>query len=206
MLNHRIDAYELLRKLGASSHLICHLQLVGEAADELLQGYAELGVKIDSVLVELGAALHDAGKITHPSEIYGPGSLHELAGERLLLAQGVQPSVARCCVTHASWEKGELSLEERTVALADNLWKGKREPELELLIINQIASKLGHSMWDIFLHFDTLFERIATHGDIRLQRSRESSIRDGVQNSLLARKIRRNLLIFHDLDKRKLEF
>ena len=177
MLNNRNDAYELLRKLGASSHLICHLQLVGEAADELLQGYAELGVKIDSVLVELGAAVHDAGKIEHPAEIYDSGSLHELAGEKLLLAQGVQSSVARCCVTHASWKNGGLSLEEMTVALADNLWKGKRAPELELLIINEIASKSGCQMWDIFLHLDALFEKIANDGDIRLQRSREYSVR-----------------------------
>ena len=54
-----------------------HAQLVGEAADSLIVEYREPGVEFDASLIELGAAIHDAGKIVHPEELSGPGSRHE---------------------------------------------------------------------------------------------------------------------------------
>jgi hypothetical protein len=66
----------------------------------------------------------------------------------------------------------DVSFEERTVALADRLWKGMREPLLELGIIDEIAERLGVSRWDVFERLDTTFEEIAAGGDERLQRSR----------------------------------
>jgi hypothetical protein len=67
----------------------------------------------------------------------------------------------------------EVSLEERTVALADKLWKGKREAELELLIIDEVAARLGISRWDIFERLDSSFEEIASGGAERLQGSKQ---------------------------------
>ena len=172
MLNDRNDAYRLLESLGAPKHLLTHLQLVGEAADELIAAYDALGIACDATLVALGVAVHDAGKILHPSELHAPGSLHEAAGESLLLAHGVQPSVARCCATHAEWQRQDLSFEERSVALADKLWKGKREPALELLVVDEAARRLGRDRWDVFPQLDAAFESIASRGDDRLRRSR----------------------------------
>ena len=174
MLTHREDAYKLLIALGAPDRLMRHAELVSEVADQLIAVFQSLGVGLNFGLIELGAILHDAGKIQHPSELREPGSLHEQAGQTLLLANGVQPEIARCCVSHGAWQLPGVSLEERIVALADKLWKGKREPDLELSIIDEIASRLGKSRWDIFERLDTAFENIAASGSERLQSNRRS--------------------------------
>jgi hypothetical protein len=83
----------------------------------------------------------------------------------------VQPEIARCCVSHAAWDSAELSLEERTVALADKLWKGKREAALELAIIEEVAVRLGASRWDVFERLDTAFEELAAGGAERVEGS-----------------------------------
>jgi hypothetical protein len=171
MLADRENAYKLLAKLGASSRLLTHLKLVGEAADELIALYQDLNVSFDAKLIELGVAVHDAGKILHPNELGGPGSLHESSGKRLLLEHGVQQEVAECCVTHAAWDGAAISFEERSVALADKLWKGKRESELELAVIDELADRLGVDRWILFSRVDEVFEMIAADGLSRLARS-----------------------------------
>ena len=105
-------------------------------------------------------------------ELSQPGTLHEQAGEALLLSHGVQPEVARFCVTHAQWNLPDGSLEGRVVALADKLWKGKREPDLELDVIDEVAARLGGSRWDVFETLDNTFEKIAASGVERLELSR----------------------------------
>jgi len=94
-----------------------------------------------------------------------------LAGQALLLAHGVQPEIARCCASHGAWDSPGVSLEERTVALADKLWKGKREAQLELGIIDEVALRLGVSRWDIFERLDSAFELIGAQGSKRVQAS-----------------------------------
>jgi hypothetical protein len=42
------------------------LQLVGEAADALVAAYQALGLAFDLRRIELGVAVHDAGKIAYP--------------------------------------------------------------------------------------------------------------------------------------------
>ena len=98
--------------------------------------------------------------------------MHEPAGEALLLAHGVQPDVARCCVTHAKWNGVDVSFEERSIALADKLWKGKREESLELAVIDDVAARLQLGRWDVFTRLDEVFEQIASEGPARLERSR----------------------------------
>lgn len=171
MIESVADARVLLERLGAPQRLLTHLQLVGEAADQLICGYKELGIPCDFALVLLGVTVHDIGKILYPQELYCPGSQHELAGQALLLAHGVQPHVAKCCVTHAEWSAPGVSLEERTVALADKLWKGKRVGELEMMIVDEAAAKVGKERWALFMALDSIFEDIANEGPNRLARS-----------------------------------
>jgi len=172
MLKDRNEALLLLNELGAIPRLVHHGQTVGEAADALTARLQSLGVTCDARLIELGAILHDAGKIQHPQELSQPGTLHEQSGEALLLLHGVQPEVARFCVSHAGCNVPGVSLEERVVALADKLWKGKREPDLELNVIDEVAARLGGSRWDVFEALDNTFENIAAYGAGRLERSR----------------------------------
>jgi len=174
MLQGRTDAYELLRSLGAPERLIRHAQLVGEAADQLMSALQALGVAFDARTVELGAVLHDAGKIQQAQEFSESGSLHQEAGQALLLVHGVRPEVARCCASHGhgAWSQPGVSFEELVVALADKLWKGRREAALELMVIDEVAARLGVSRWDLFERLDTVFEEIAAGGPERLLQSR----------------------------------
>lgn len=171
MLRDRNEAFALLASIGAPARLLRHLQLVGEAADQLTNAYSALGITFDRNMIELGVAVHDAGKIVFPSELDGPGSMHEHAGETLMLAHDVQPEIARCCVSHAEWRAPETSFDELSVALADKLWKGRREEELELRVVDLAAAKLGVGRWEIFGQLDAAFEEIADGGPNRLARS-----------------------------------
>ena len=166
------DALELLKSLGAPKRLIRHLELVGEAAEDLIKLIQTLGIPFDDNFVRLGVAVHDAGKILHPNELSNKGSAHEPDGERLLLDNGVQSDIARCCLSHARFKEMDVSFEELLVALSDKLWKGKRVEELELRVIDHIGVLLKKDRWDVFEILDSGFETIASHGDERLSRSR----------------------------------
>lgn len=164
-------AREILEALGAPRRLITHGQLVLEAADELLHVLRDLGIDVDHRLVRAGAMLHDAGKILHPTELTSAGTSHEEAGEAMLLAHGVDPNVARCCVTHAQWPSFDCTLEELLVALADALWKGVRRDPIERRVIDEVARRLGGDAWESFVALDGCFERVAEGGPGRLERS-----------------------------------
>lgn len=171
----RIDtpsqAEALLIELAAPERLLRHGRLVLEAADELVVTFRSLGIAFDDALVRIGALIHDAGKILHPGELSGGGDRHEAAGRQLLLDQGVDPRIARFCVSHARWSEMACSLEELLVALADALWKGVRREELESLVIDEAARRLGVDTWSLFVELDSCFERIADRGEERLRRS-----------------------------------
>lgn len=163
--------YFLLTEHSTSSRLVRHAQFVVEAARQLTGQLTELAVGIDEHFVLIGAALHDAGKIKHPEELLQPGHLHEDAGEKFLLELGIDPKLARVCLSHNQWKTLDCSLEELTIALADNLWKGKRNDELEQLFLERVYFLFPQRRWDIFLELDTCFEAIASGGDSRLLRS-----------------------------------
>ena len=161
----------MLESLGASKRLMTHVQLVGEAAEELLSKLHSLGIESQENIVRLGVSIHDAGKILHQDELDNKGNQHEISGEQLLLEAGVQPEVARCSLSHARYDSMEVSFEELLVALSDKLWKGKRDANLELRVIDHAAELIGKERWDIFLELDECFEEIASQGDLRLARS-----------------------------------
>jgi hypothetical protein len=167
-------ARNLLVSLGALPSLVTHVRLVGEAAEALLAELQRLGVPLDADFVRAAVALHDAGKILHPGELHGGGSEHEAAGDALLRAHGVDPALARCCLSHAQWDRMPCSLEELTVALADTLWKGRRNETLEKQIVDAVSERLGQSFWNLFVELDTCFESIAADGAERLLRSRRN--------------------------------
>ena len=103
--------------------------------------------------------------------MYAAGSRHEQAGQQKLLALGVNPAIARCCVSHGQWESMPCSLEELLIALSDKLWKGKRVQALEDMVIQRIIDILQKDFWDIFPDLDACFEQIAAQGDQRMARS-----------------------------------
>jgi hypothetical protein len=165
------DAYTMLQRLGAPHQLICHVKLVGEAAEVLITKLQQLQVPVDERFVRLGVAFHDAGKILHPEELVAKGIHHEAAGEKLLIANGVDPSLARCCRAHGQWQTMDCCFEELLVALADTLWKGKRNAQLEGEVVQRIAVLGQKEYWELFVEMDSCFEAIAADGHSRLLRS-----------------------------------
>jgi len=165
------EAIGLLRRLGAPPRLVKHHELVVEAANEIVGAITlETGLAVDRCRVLLGAALHDCGKIRHPDEMRGPGHEHERTGEKMLLEQGVPAEVARACRFHCDWASSE-DFEDLLVALADKLWKGFRDEKLEMRVVDAVAAKISTPAWEVFARLDPLFERVASDGPTRLERS-----------------------------------
>lgn len=171
----RKEALLLLEHLGAPSHLLRHAHLVQETAtqilDALAQRFPEAVAGLDRDLVEAGAILHDVGKTLHPEELHRPGHAHEEAGKAWLLEHGVSADLAAICVSHAQWATLTCSREELLVALADKLWKGRREQELEEALTRQLAGHAGKDFWEVYPALLDVCERIAARGDERLLQS-----------------------------------
>lgn len=163
-------AQVLLRDLDAPPRLAAHLRLVHDVASRLLDRLARdhPDATVDRAAVLFGAAVHDIGKTLHTAELSGPGSAHEQAGYRLLLDHGVPEPMARFARTHAGWTSPGIALEDLLVSLADKIWKAKRVPELEQLVIDRLSATSGQPLWETFLTLDTALTDLAEHSDRRL--------------------------------------
>ncbi len=161
---------DLLQRLDCPPRLAAHLRAVHDAACELTgwveRGYPLLPFSREAVL--FGAATHDIGKTVHVSELSGPGSAHEKAGRELLLAHGVSADLARFAATHASWTVPGTGIEDLLVSLADKIWKGKRVPGLENLVVTRLAEASGQEPWQEFMALDELLERVSADAGSRL--------------------------------------
>ncbi len=169
-------AHQLCHDLQAPPLLVAHLTLVHDAACDLLEALHAHWPKLslDDEAMLFGAATHDLGKAVYPAELTGPGRFHELHGERLLLEQGVPPRLARFASTHDAWRSDrDLELEDLLVAWADQLWKGSRPPQLELLVAAAIAAQVHGDDIAVFLELDEIAERIAADALDRLAWQRQ---------------------------------
>ncbi|WP_449353280.1 HD domain-containing protein [Streptomyces shaanxiensis] len=164
------EAARLLRVLGAPPRLAAHLRLVHDVAHELTAWLAgrHPALRLDRDAVLFGAATHDIGKTTHLTELSGPGSAHEKAGQDLLLAHGIPPHLARFAATHATWTLPDIGLEDLLVSVADKIWKNKRVPELEDLVVRRLAEASGRTVWEEFLEFDDALTAVGEDAEERL--------------------------------------
>jgi hypothetical protein len=150
-------AQRLYEKVEAPARLREHLEIVEGAAFKIISflesEFDELELDYEAVL--FGAATHDIGKARHPEELEQPGDLHEFTGEKILLEAGVPDRLARFARTHGRIGE-ESELEDVLVALADKLWKGKRDETLESLAIEKIADRTDREKWEVFAALDNL--------------------------------------------------
>jgi len=161
---------ELLSELSSPARLAAHLRAVHDVAHQLVD-WVELhcpAVRFDREAVLFGAATHDVGKTLHVSELSGPGAAHEEAGRALLQRHGVSPELARFAATHASWGRQQVGLEDLLVSLADKVWKNKRVPELEDLVVARLTEATGRAAWEEFMALDELLAGIGDGADERL--------------------------------------
>lgn len=152
-----------------------HSVLVMETAVHLLGITDELGVSVDVAVVVSGALLHDIGKRIHTEELEGKGSLHESAGESLLLQLGLPDNVARICKTHADINDERVEAEDLMVAVSDKLWKGKRVDKYEWALIEKMAAIIGKDKWDIYEICSEKFDACASGADERLSRQKSGT-------------------------------
>ncbi|MBO3741684.1 phosphohydrolase [Actinoplanes sp. NEAU-H7] len=164
------EAVTLLVEVGAPARLGAHLRVVYAVACELTAWLAAAhpALVFDRAAVVFGAATHDVGKVLHPRELSVPGSLHEPAGERLLVQRGVPPRLARFAGTHGSWHDSRAGVEDHLVSLADKIWKGKRVEDLERLLVERIADVSGIAVWEAFVSLDDRLQELAAGADDRL--------------------------------------
>ncbi|WP_406461115.1 HD domain-containing protein [Streptomyces sp. NBC_01622] len=160
----------LLSELGSPPRLAAHLRAVHDVAHQLVDWLEQHcpAVPVDREAVLFGAATHDVGKTVHVCELSGPGAAHEEAGRTLLLGHGVGPELARFAATHASWARPGVGLEDLLVSLADKVWKNKRVPELEDLVVARLAGASGRAVWEEFMALDEVLARIGDGADERL--------------------------------------
>jgi hypothetical protein len=164
------SAADLLRALSAPPRLAAHLRAVHDVAVQLSAWTADRhpALAVDQAAVAFGAATHDIGKVLFPAELSGPGSRHEPAGFDLLIAHGVPIDLARFARTHAAWTDPGIVLEDLVVSLADKVWKAKRIPDLEQLLVDRIAANAASPTWQAFLDLDDELSRLADGADARL--------------------------------------
>ncbi len=164
------DAAAVIRTLDAPPRLGAHLRAVHDVACQLVDWMREHygAVRFDAESVLFGAAIHDIGKVLHPAELSGPGSAHEQDGYQLLLDSGVRADAARFARTHASWSAADAGIEDLLVSLADKIWKAKRVPDLEKLIVQHLATASGQQPWEVSMVLDEALDAIAAGADRRL--------------------------------------
>jgi putative nucleotidyltransferase with HDIG domain len=165
------EVQEICRDVDAPPRLVAHLILVHDVAVKLAAQISNAWpeVTFNKREVSFGAATHDIGKVIHPEELSVAGDKHERMGVELLEDHGVPEQFARFAYTHANWRDARVTgVEDLIVALADNLWKGKRLGELEDRFVSFVAIKSGKEKWEIFSAFDQLCQRVASEADSRL--------------------------------------
>jgi hypothetical protein len=165
------EARQLCNKLAAPALLVAHLTLVHDVACDLVgaieANFAGLAFDRDAVL--FGASTHDLGKVLHPSELSGPGHRHEEDGPALLEGHGVPPALARFAGTHAAWRReADLAIEDLLVSLADSMWKGQRNEELETRVESLISKGTGIEGWAVFATLDDIVGGAAMGAEARL--------------------------------------
>ena len=170
-------AQDLCRQLNAPPRLVVHLQLVHDAARTIVLMLKEAfpQITLDEPAILFGAATHDLGKTIYPEELGAIGTKHQEEGPALLVSKGVDPRLARFALTHGRWDD-TMSVEDFVVALADNVWNGRRLPDLEAILAKTIAGQTGVPEWQVFSRLDEILGEIAEGADERLAYQRSFGV------------------------------
>lgn len=177
MLPTNVDKFlktHMLADASLHAQLTRHLEMVHETAILLLKEVDKYikDDRIDPELVKLGAACHDLGKIFFPDEITGKGHKHE--GTPVVMAlidQGLNPNGAQFAWLHALRTQSD-DLNVLLVCLADTIWNGGRDTDLEM----KFCTTLGGDVWTHMTRLDGICERIALGGSKRLQYQKEGTL------------------------------
>lgn len=164
-------AAEVLQTLEAPPRLTTHLALVHEVAAEIIDAlrYDFPALEFDQQAVLFGAATHDVGKASIREELEASGSAHEDRGAELLESLGVPEHLSRFARTHGRWTTDDITIEDLIVSLADKIWKGARQDDLEKILVQRISGAIGKPAWEVYDKLDSWLTDIASGADERLE-------------------------------------
>ena len=165
------DVVPLLQRIDVPPYLLAHLIVVHDVARRLVVAIGRHwpDLPVDAEAVHFGAAVHDIGKVLHPEELKAPGERHRAAGVKLLEEHGTPPRLARFARTHAAWrEADDVQVEDLLVALADQVWQGARDEELETALLQRLAASDDSELWEAYMTLDELLTTLASEADRRL--------------------------------------
>lgn len=154
----------LLNQYNAPPRLIAHLIVAHHVAVLLVSALRRTwpALTFDPYRVQIGAAVHDIGKLRIQSELVSSGDAHEEAGYELLLEQGIDPQIARFARTHSTPSETAIEIEDLLVALADRCATDRRDGSLEDLTVRLLAARLGSPSWEVFSALDGILTEIHT--------------------------------------------
>ncbi len=115
------DALALLRDLGLPEHIIQHSVAVAEKAVAIAERIQAAGHPVNIEIVELGALLHDIGRIR------AQGIHHAELGGQIIRNHGFSEPIARIAETHSLNDFHPESIEEKIVCYTDKIMKGTQE-------------------------------------------------------------------------------
>ena len=165
-----ININKLLNEVKAPKQLREHLAIVNEVSlkliDRITSSWPEIKRHLDKELILDGAEVHDIGKAIHQEELYKPGERHEQAGYELLKKLGYDESI---CKFAKLYDKGNrTNINYLIVMIADIIWKGSRNDEIETLLCNKISEIAHLKTYQVWLELDCILERISKKGLERL--------------------------------------
>jgi uncharacterized protein len=147
----RNEALNLLQKVGCPQQVIEHVRFVSKVALEIASRCERNGVTVNKELIEIGALLHDIGRSkTH-------GIRHAVVGAQIARENGLPENLVRIIENHIGAgiprEEAEklglppkdylqITSEERIVAYADKMTKGRRRLNFEEAI-RDLTNSLG---------------------------------------------------------------
>jgi len=147
----RTNAIRFLSKIGCSKSVIDHCIVVSNLATAIARAYERRGISVDVKLVEIASLLHDVGRsVTHDVR-------HGVLGGALARANGFDERIVRIIETHVGagipQDEAEViglpkrdfmpkTIEEKIVAYADKLMKGKKRVEVDE-VLEEFSKTLG---------------------------------------------------------------
>ena len=85
-----------------------------------------------------------------------------------LIEHGISAEYARFARTHGQWERS-TDIEDLLVALADKLWKGTRNRELEKKVVQYSSTVCREATWSVYTKLDDVLTPIADGSPQRLE-------------------------------------
>ena len=119
------EALSLMRELDLPEHIVQHSIAVSEKAVEIAKRVQKAGHQVDIKVVEIGALLHDIGRIR------AKGIPHAEEGGKILRAEGYPEEIARIAETHSLNDSLPTTIEEKIVCYADKIIKGTQEMSVD---------------------------------------------------------------------------